>query len=250
MPPMPSITSLTLSGIALMAFVKRAGSGLSALLLSVLLPGPLALAATTSEQEARAALQAVVLEHARVPAKQVSVAPAGPPRMLENCPRPEAFLPHGNLPERSRITLGLRCAAAPETRYVPVELSILGSYVVAGESIDAGTVIQPEMLRSVQGNLLALPSGAVRSIDSVIGMVARQRIPSGGTVRERQLERAALIERGQRVTVIARGTGFQVSREGEAMQAGAMGDAIQVRVSSRERLEARIVGPGQVAVQP
>lgn len=216
-------------------------------LVALLLAMPNALADSAS---AETAIRTLVLDHAGASPSNVSVDFPGNPAVLQGCGDATAFLPHGNLPQRSRVTLGLSCSNAPATRYLPVEIVIEGRYVRVREQIDPGTTIEAPMLELATGDLNGMAPGTLTAKSAAIGKVARQRLTTGSAVRDRHLETPALVERGQRVTIVAQGTGFQVSRSGEAMQAGRSGERIRVQVASRQHLKAVVIGPGQVSVSP
>ena len=63
--------------------------------------------------------------------------------------------------------------------------------------------------------------------------------------------RAAIaVRRGERVSILATTAALQVRMEGEALSDGAIGEIIRVRnLSSRQEIEAQVVGPGQVQVR-
>jgi flagella basal body P-ring formation protein FlgA len=59
-----------------------------------------------------------------------------------------------------------------------------------------------------------------------------------------------LIRRGEKVSIIASTGTVTVRMEGKALEAGARGDVITVlNLSSKQKVEARVLAPGKVQVQ-
>lgn len=166
------------------------------------------------------------------------------------CADPELFLPHGKLPPRTRISIGARCSEPPSTSYLQAEVALIGTYPVLAEDVSAGTVITEAMLKLTSGDRNQLPVTAVRKLSAAIGQETRRTLPAGSVLQARQLQQPVLVDRGDSVSVQVRGSNFQVSREGTAMQPGARGEQIRVRLAPRQHLEAEVIAPGRVRVEP
>lgn len=163
---------------------------------------------------------------------QASVA-IDPPRVerLAACDALSPFMPSG-AKLRSRMTVGLRCTAPkPWTTYVQATVSVPGYYYVASRRIAAGQALSPDDLAPREGDLVALPPGAITDPQTVVGMTAAYRINAGQTVKGSALRNAQSVLRGTHVRINARGKGFMVSSEGQALDNAAPGAMVQVRTA-------------------
>lgn len=181
--------------------------------------------------------------------QEVMIDISPPSAHLPECIAPEPFFPNANQSPIGRISVGVRCGEnRRQVRYIQAQIDIIGSYAVAGQDIDRGTLITSDMLTSREGNLGDLAAQALTDQDDIIGMVAQRPIRSGSTFQSHYLQAPQVVKRGQRVTVIAEGTGFRVSREGEALSDGAQGERIRVRFDTRELVTARVIGQGTLMI--
>jgi flagella basal body P-ring formation protein FlgA len=90
---------------------------------------------------------------------------------------------------------------------------------------------------------------AVESVESLIGMEARQSIRAGEVVFSDQVQPPLLVKRGDAITVSSHAGGIRVRTTARARENGARGDLVQVEsLETRERFEARVVGPREAAV--
>jgi len=108
---------------------------------------------------------------------------------------------------------------------------------------------------NVELRSMPLPAGAVsrstpiRSVESVVGMQARQSIQVGQAIFNDQVQQPQMVKRGDLVTVSSHGGGIRVRTTARARQDGVKGEIIQVEtLTQRERFDVRVVGPNQTAV--
>ena len=156
-----------------------------------------------------------------------------PPRTdrLAPCDVMSPFLPSG-MKLRPRMTVGVRCNAPQAwTSYVQATVSVAGHYYVAARMISAGQALSPADLAPREGDLVALPPGAITDPQAVAGMTAAFRINAGQAIRSSSLRNAQSVVRGSNVRINARGNGFMVSSEGQAMDNAAPGAVVQVRTA-------------------
>lgn len=148
------------------------------------------------------------------------------------CDALEVFLA-GNGKLRPRMSVGVRCnAPTPWTTYVQAGIQVTGTYFVAARSIAAGQVIGPDDLVTREGDLMALPQGAVVDTSQLAGAVATRRINAGATLRTNALRSAESVQRGRTVRLVVNGRGFVATSEGEAMGSAGPGAYVQVRTPS------------------
>ncbi len=90
---------------------------------------------------------------------------------------------------------------------------------------------------------------AADSVDKLIGMEARQSIQAGDMLLADQVQSPILVKRGDLITVTSQCGGIRVRTSARALHDGAHGDLVQVEsLESREKYDARIVGPREAAV--
>lgn len=181
-------------------------------------------------------------------AKEVNIQLEGTPTRLANCDNATPFLPREDTPPWGRITVAVACDTPPTPRYIQVRVIALGSYITAATTIQPGTVIEPWMLTTSQGDLGTLPSRALLDPVEALGLEARQRLPEGGSIQAHQLRAPTLVTRGETVVIEVQGRGFSINREGEALDSGGRGEPVRVKVSHQQTLTATVLAAGRVSV--
>ena len=229
--------------------LRARAASLAALLLTLAAAQAQEAAAQPSEAIALAA-QAYLQEQLASLPGQPSIA-IDPPRAerLAPCDAMSPFLPSG-MRLRSRMTVGVRCnAPKPWTTYVQATVSVPGQYYVASRMIAAGQALTPNDLAPRDGDLVALPPGAITNPQTVVGMTAAYRINAGQPVRGSSLRNAQSVLRGTNVRINARGAGFVVSSEGQALDNAAPGATVQVRTASGQVVSGVVRNAGLVEIQ-
>jgi flagella basal body P-ring formation protein FlgA len=159
------------------------------------------------------------------------------------------FLPSG-MRIRPRMTVGVRCNAPKAwTIYVQATVSVQGQYLVAARPIAMGQAVSAQDLTTREGDLVALPPGAVTASQAVVGMLAGQRIAAGQIIKSGALRHPRAVSRGQRVRITARGNGFVVNSEGQALDNAPPGATVQVRTASGQVVSGIVENAGVVEVQ-
>jgi len=188
-------------------------------------------------------------------------------------------------PETLRITLASRDRALLDRAASPGEYTVkplsnarLGRLVFLVERREGGRVVESDRVifdtaRQVRGVVAARrimrdePITAsdvamrtmwidddelipVASVDRVVGKVLRHDLKPGSPIVPGVVESPSVVERGQTITVRQVGRGFRISFEAQAGRDAAVGDVIPVRrANSRQRVMARVTGPGQAILQ-
>lgn len=165
-----------------------------------------------------------------------------------DCRKPQAFLPANGQSGWGRVTVGVRCHADGRPRYLQAQVRVFDRYWVVRESVPAGTELTPSMLQQRQGEISALPRGALRKLKDIVGLVASRPLREGHPLLQHQLSRRPLVARRQSVSLVAAGQGFRIVREGQAMDEGAMGDPVRVKLPDRQIISGEVSGPGEVRV--
>jgi flagella basal body P-ring formation protein FlgA len=124
--------------------------------------------------------------------------------------------------------------------------------VIATEQIPRGAVITAAhielrtMEHSVKANDRRKPVG---SVESLIGMEARQTIAPGAVVYTDQVQSPLLVKRGELITISSAAGGIRVRTTVRALQDRSQGELVQVEsLATKERFDARVTGPGAAAI--
>lgn len=204
--------------------------------LALLATLPISALASAPSPVAAAVEQLLRARTANWPGQAVISVDAEAVARLAPCDAAQPFLaPNARL--RNRMSVGVRCTSPSAwTGYVQANISIPGNYPVAQRDIAAGTMIAEADLTSRQGDLLALPTGAVRAAEQAVGNVAARRIRAGQVLRHNVLRDAQAVRRGQQVRLVVNGAGFVATSAGQAMSGAAPGTMVQVRTASGQRV--------------
>ncbi len=90
---------------------------------------------------------------------------------------------------------------------------------------------------------------AADSVEKLIGMETRQAIQAGDIVFTDLVQSPILVKRGDVITVTSQSGGIRVRTSGRALKDAAQGELVQVEsLGSREKYDARVVGPREAAV--
>lgn len=157
---------------------------------------------------------------------------------LPPCPGLQPFLPRG-VSAWGRFSVGVRCPGErPWTRFLPAQVGVEGTYLVAAHPIRAGQTVDERDLAEHRGDLTKLPRTVLTHAPQVAGMVAVNAIAAETPLRSDLLRGALVIQRGQIVRLMAEGDGFVASTEGTAMTSAATGAVLQVRTATGRVLSA------------
>lgn len=141
------------------------------------------------------------------------------------------------LPPRVRFSgktfVGLKCFQPQEwSLMVSIQISIIGDYIVAANSLTPQQVIGANDITFAHGDLSQFPNFPLQDPSEVIGLVPRTAFRVGQAIFKTQLRTPSVINKGQSVVVIYKSNTFQVSSEGKAQNAAGVGESVQVRMQS------------------
>ncbi|MBK1679998.1 flagella basal body P-ring formation protein FlgA [Rhodocyclus tenuis] len=171
-----------------------------------------------------------------------------PRTQLAACNAYEPFLP-GGARLWGKATVGVRCLGpATWTVYMPVEVSISGSYFVSARPLAGGQPIGPGDIVERQGNLGSLPTSIVTDAAQAIGKTPKSSIGAGQPLRSDLLLAPLAVQQGQNVKLLYRGSGFSVSSDGRALNNAAAGQVVQVRTSGGQTVSGVARADGTVEV--
>lgn len=143
----------------------------------------------------------------------------------------------------------LRGPAVIGTHHIMADVQYFDDVVVAARSIDRGEALSEDGVVVERRDVTMMLGKYFSSLGQIDGMRARMRIGLGRPLNGHFVETIPLVERGDMVRIQARIGGIVAITTGIARDSGAQGDRIVVRnATSREMLQAEVIGPGTVQV--
>ncbi len=154
---------------------------------------------------------------------------------------------------RQRFVISFATANGPNQFPVYAEITPPSvPVVVALASLNRGDVITAADLELQNGDGIPKSNGRrvpAQSIESLIGMEARQPIPAGAIVFTDSVQSPVLVKRGELITISSQGNGIRVRTTARARQDGSHGQLVQVEsLETKERFDVRVVGAREAAV--
>jgi flagellar basal body P-ring formation protein FlgA len=127
--------------------------------------------------------------------------------------------------------------------FATTEVVTLTRSVARGEIIKAGDIAVQRVSRA------RLTGDTITDPEQVIGLTPRASAAPDRPLRNSELVKPELVQRGEHVTVTYQMPGVMLSVRGKATEGGALGDSIDVvNVQSNRTLRGTITGRGEVAV--
>jgi len=199
----------------------------------------LALAASTPAAHAESEIAARVrtlLEGTALPDGadvEITVGDPDPRLNLAPCHTYEPFVPSGAR-LWGRTSLGVRCTeGASWTVYLPTQIKVFASALVASRPLVRGQVVTSEDLRIDRVELTAHPAGVLGPADALDGRTVTRAMQAGEPMRRDLLRAPNVLQAGDAVLVRAGGPGFSISTEGKALAAATDGQTTQISVGGK-----------------
>lgn len=198
-----------------------------------------------------ATVKAFIQAQANKPGQNLKI-DISPPQVarLSTCTQLVPYFPQGQK-LRSRVSVGVRCVSPqPWITFVPVTISMMGTYYVARQTIQPGQHISSTMLLKLEGDLLALPQDVVLDSAQIVDYLAAHRIPANTPLKASSLRNPESVQRGRKVKTVAHGSGFIATATARALESGAPGAQIQVRTETGQIISATVLDGNTVQVRP
>lgn len=215
------------------------------------LPLLLALLLPAAPAAARDQLYATVEQYLRTQTRglpgevNVSVGQLDPRLQLAPCSAYEPFQPPGTQ-LWGRVTIGVRCLGpANWTIYLPVQVQVIGSYVVTARALNPGQPLASEDFALLRGDLTAMPTGILTEREQGVGKTLRNALAGGQPVRSDMLVAPFVVLQGQDVRLVTQGRGFSASNDGKALNNAAEGQVARARTASGQTVSG-IARPGGI----
>ncbi|MCP8937326.1 flagellar basal body P-ring formation chaperone FlgA [Alsobacter sp. SYSU M60028] len=165
--------------------------------------------------------------------------PVGVPRLAYDprAQRVEAEVTVGG----SRL-LTLRPARVSASVVDSVPTPVLGRALSRGDVLREGDI---RLERRPRREALA----GVADAASLVGKVAKVQLSAGAILRDADLARQTVVDKGGAVQVVFETVGLNLSARGKALESGAVGDIVAVQnIQSKRTLQGTVIGPGIVSV--
>lgn len=226
---------------------------LSLFVASLLLAAPGAQAANApgaaqSHAEIRDKVTAFVQSQTQaMPGKiSIKVEEVDPRIHLPACPNLDVFLPSGGQ-LAGKTSIGVRCPTSGWSLFVPVQIKISQTMLIASHPLQQGQTLGAADLGSQTGEISQ--TGILTDPQQAIGKVMKQSISAGQILKQDMLRAPYTVQQGQRVKIIVKGTGFSVTTDGQAINSAAEGQLVQVRAASGQIISGRASGDGTVEIR-
>lgn len=225
--------------------MKKPRFALSAPLLLCLL-GLLALPAGARDQLNAAVEQYLLAQTRGLPGKvSVSIGQLDSRLQLTPCSAFDPFLPPGTQ-LWGKATIGVRCLGPSSwTIYMPVQIRIIGNYVVTARALNPGLPLNRDDLALHSGDLTTLPTGILTEREQGVGKTLRSALTGGQPVRSDMLVAPFVVQQGQDVRLVTQGRGFSVTNEGKALNNASEGQVARARTANGQTVSG-IARPGGI----
>lgn len=173
-----------------------------------------------------------------------------PRTQLPRCDLPlDAALQGGGKIQR-RMMVRVACNGdRPWKMYVPVEVIVTESVVVAARTLAKGHVLTAADLETAERDVAGLTRGYTTRSADVIGRRLKQQLIEGRVLAPTMMKADIVVRRGQSVTITVRGKSLNINMEGKALMDGAINQRIRVEnVASRRVVEGIVRSPEHVEV--
>jgi len=147
-------------------------------------------------------------------------------------------------------TIGVTCDLPTAwTVYIPVEIKVFKSVVVAKKTIAANKIISKEDLQSSQMDISSLRHGYTQNIHELIGQQLKYSVAIGSVIKPTHVRPQKIVKRGEYITLVAKTGSMEVKMNGTALSDASVGQRIRVKNNSSKRIVEGIVdSPGVVKV--
>ena len=165
-----------------------------------------------------------------------------PRHRLARCDKPlEAFLRRG-AKITARTIVGVRCTGTkPWKLYVPVDVVVTDSVLVARRTLRRGQVLTADDLVSEQRDVSRLTQGYVSDARELIGQRMKTQLLAGRILTPAVLQADIAVKRGQTVTLTVASGSMTIQMSGKALMDGALSQRIRVENTNSGRIVEGIV---------
>lgn len=166
---------------------------------------------------------------------------------LPYCDEPlQAFMRAG-AEIQARTIVGVRCTGRkPWKVYVPVDVVVMATVMVARQTLLKGQVLNAADLAAEQRDVSRLRSGFITDPKQVIGQRLKTQLIAGKLLKPSMLAADIAVRRGQTVTLTVNAGSFDIRMSGTALMDGVLQQRIRVQNNSSGRIVEGIVRSREV----
>lgn len=140
------------------------------------------------------------------------------------------------------VTISAECHH--KKTFIQVYIAIVGNYIVANQSIAAGSVITQDSIRLQSGRLDKLPPGILLDKTELIDFVALRNITHEQPIKSTMIRKRWQVKAGQVVKLILNGDGYQIITQGKPLTNAGLGDMINVRTENGKVVKGVVTNQG------
>ena len=168
---------------------------------------------------------------------------------LPACPTLEAFVPPGGK-LLGNSTVGVRCLGAKKgwTLFVPVQVKVSATLLIANRPLQQGQVLQTSDLAGQDGELAQ--AGMLTDPAQAIGKVLKYSVGAGQVLKQDMLRDPYAVTQGQTVQLQVLGAGYSIHAAGQALNNAAEGQSVRVKTSAGQVVSGTARTGGIVEVRP
>lgn len=145
-----------------------------------------------------------------------------------------------------RLSIPIQCDN--QRRFIQVDVSVTGKYLVAKKDINRDDAIETASVSMITGELEKQPYDVLRDPTLIKNAIAMRQISAGKPITSTMIRRPWAILAGQTVTVFAQGDHFQIRYEGKAINNAVANETIRVRVKSGQIVTGEALENGSVRI--
>lgn len=142
------------------------------------------------------------------------------------------------------VTISAQCDN--KTKFIQINVVIMGSYVVASQPISAGTIITEQHLLKKSGRLDTLPATVILDKTQAINHIALRNINRDEPIKSSSLQKNWHVKAGQIIKVIIKGDGYQIITNGKTLNNAILDDHINIRLDSGNIIEGIVTTEGVI----
>jgi flagella basal body P-ring formation protein FlgA len=147
-------------------------------------------------------------------------------------------------------TIGVKCnSPVAWTVYVPVEVKVMKSVVVASRPLSSNQLITQDDIKLLQWDIGSLQHGYLNSTQLVIGQQLKYPVSMGSVIKPNSLQAQKIVHRGDQIMLVAMAGQMEVRMSGTALDDATLGERVKVKNSTSKRIVEGVVdAPGIVKV--
>ncbi|CRL60300.1 flagellar basal body P-ring formation chaperone FlgA [Proteus penneri] len=158
----------------------------------------------------------------------------------------QAIQRHAGSRNWGRLSIPIQCDK--QRRFIQVDVSVTGKYLVAKKDINRDDAIETASVSMIAGELEKQPYDVLRDPTLIKNAIAMRQISAGKPITSTMIRRPWAILAGQTVTVFAQGDHFQIRYEGKAINNAVANETIRVRVKSGQIVIGKALENGSVRI--